>query len=190
MILIIPPRFCCIEAVQQRRNERETFGSPATNEPTNRKDPTMRKEKARQHVLLLLIGVMLTASVGGCFPTKSDIRKNKEREYDETLRVEEIDDGVYMIAASMDGTRAGQGSVHYMKENVLRKAREHCAQENKAIKLVSREGQGGSSSASFGGLTGGGLLGMSAGSSSAGAEFDIIFKCRERTTPAPTPDAP
>ena len=160
----------------------------------------MRKEKARQHVLLLLIGVMLTASVGGCFPTKSDIRKNKEREYDETLRVEEIDDGVYMIAASMGGDWAAGGYVSIMKESVFKKAREHCAQENKAIKLVNREGQGGSHAKSSGGggfLVGGGLVGMSHGGSSSagtGASFDIVFQCRERTTPAetpaPTPDAP
>ena len=101
MILIIPPRFYCIEAVQQRRNERETFGSPATNEPTNRKDPTMRKEKAMQHVLMLLIGAMLTVSVGGCYADRL------RAVYDERLRVEEIDDGVYMIATSMSGEMAG-----------------------------------------------------------------------------------
>ena len=40
-------------------------------------------------------------------------------------------------------------------------------------------------------MVGGGLVGMSdGGSSAAGASFDIVFQCRERTTPAPTPDAP
>ena len=156
----------------------------------------MRKEKVMQHVLMLLIGVMLTASVGGCFLTKSDIIKNKEREYDETLRVEEIDDGVYMIVASMHSRLAGEGYGHVMKQSVFKKAREHCAQENKTIKLVNREGQGGSHAESSGGggfLVGGGLVGMSDGGSSSagtGASFDIVFQCRERTTPAPTPDAP
>ena len=154
----------------------------------------MRKEKAMQHVLMLLIGVMLTASVGGC--TADQLRSH----YDETLRVEEIDDGVYMIAASMHGKLAGEGYGHVMKQSVFKKAREHCAQENKAIKLVNREGQGGSHAESSGGggfLVGGGLVGMSDGGSSSagtGASFDIVFKCRERTTqaetPAPTPDAP
>ena len=32
-MMIVPPRFCCIEAVQQRRKERETFGSPAITLP-------------------------------------------------------------------------------------------------------------------------------------------------------------
>ena len=147
----------------------------------------MRKENAMQHLLILLIGVMLTASVGGC--SHADTLR---AHYDEELRVEEIDDGVYMIAASMDGTNAGEGYVGVMKQSVLKKAREHCAQENKAIKLVNREGQGGSSSTGGGGfLVSGGLFGMSGGGSSqAGASFDIAFKCRERTTPAPTPDAP
>ena len=150
----------------------------------------MRKEKARQHVLMLLIGVMLTVSVGGC---RADQLRSR---YDETLRVEEIDDGVYMIAASMGGQAAGDGYVSVMKESVFKKAREHCAQENKAIKLVNREGQGGSSSTGGGGvLVGGGLFGIAGGgSSAAGASFDIVFQCRERTTPAetpaPTPDAP
>ncbi len=150
----------------------------------------MRKEKAMQHVLMLLIGVMLTASVGGC--TADQLRSH----YDETLRVEEIDDGVYMIAASMHGKLAGEGYGHVMKQSVLKKAREHCAQDNKAIKLVNREGRGGSSSTGGGGvLVGGGLFGIAGGgSSAAGADFDIVFKCRERTapaeTPAPTPDAP
>lgn len=147
----------------------------------------MRKDNARQHVLMLLIGLMLTASVGGC--SHADYLRAG---YDEKLRVEEIDDGVYMIAASMDGESAGRGYMHVMKQSVLKKAREHCAQENKAIKLVSREGQGGSSSTGGGGfLVGGGLVGMAGGgSSAAGATFDIVFQCRERTTPAPTPDAP
>ena len=145
----------------------------------------MRKENARQHVLMLLIGVMLTVSVGGC-------ADSLRRHYDETLRVEEIDDGVYMIAASMSGEKAGGGWEYLMKESVFKKAREHCAQENKAIKLVNREGQGGSSSTGGGGvLVGGGLFGIAGGgSSAAGASFDIVFQCRERTTPAPTPDAP
>ena len=83
-----------------------------------------------------------------------------------------------------------------MKESVFKKAREHCAQENKAIKLVNREGRGGSSSTGGGGvLVGGGLFGVAGGgSSAAGASFDIVFQCRERTTPAetpaPTPEAP
>ena len=150
----------------------------------------MRKEKARQHVLLLLIGVMLIVSVGGC--AAQIIRSH----YDKTLRVEEIDDGVYMIAASMSGENAGGGWEYLMKESVFKKAREHCAQENKAIKLVNREGRGGSSSTGGGGvLVGGGLFGIAGGgSSAAGASFDIVFQCRERTTPAetpaPTPDAP
>ncbi len=150
----------------------------------------MRKENARQHVLMLLIGVMLTVSVGGCGAD------SLRRHYDETLRVEEIDDGVYMIAASMSGKNAGAGWEYLMKESVLKKAREHCAQDNKAIKLVNREGQGGSSSTGGGGvLVGGGLFGIAGGgSSAAGASFDIVFQCRERTTPAetpaPTPDAP
>ena len=151
----------------------------------------MRKEKAMQHVLLLLIGAMLTVSVGGCSHADS-LRAG----YDEELRVEEIDDGVYMIAASMSGEQAGAGWEYIMKESVLKKAREHCAQENKAIKLVNREGQGGSSSRGGGGvLVGGGLFGIAGGgSSAAGASFDIVFQCRERTTPAetpaPTPEAP
>ena len=157
----------------------------------------MRKENARQHVLLLLIGVMLTVSVGGCGGTVDDTLRSH---YDETLRVEEIDAGVYMIAASMGGGGAASGYVDVMKRSVFKKAREHCAQENKAIKLVNREGQGGSHAKSSGGggfLVGGGLVGMSHGGSSSagtGASFDIVFKCRERTTqaetPAPTPDAP
>ena len=145
----------------------------------------MRKENAMQHLLILLIGVMLTASVGGC--SHADTLR---AHYDEELRVEEIDDGVYMIAASMDGTNAGEGYVGVMKQSVLKKAREHCAQENKAIKLVNREGQGGSSSSSGGVLVGGGLMGGMGSRSASGADFDIVFKCRERTTPAPTPDAP
>ena len=154
----------------------------------------MRKEKAMQHVLLLLIGVMLTASVGGC--SKAD---SLRAVYDETLRVEEIDDGVYMIAASMSGGEAGAGWEYIMKESVLKKAREHCAQENKAIKLVSREGQGGSyaRSSGGGGVVTGAVTGVGFGGSSSsgtGAAFDIVFQCRERTTPAetpaPTPEAP
>ena len=83
-----------------------------------------------------------------------------------------------------------------MKKSVLKKAREHCAQENKAIKLVSREGQGGSYSAGGGLLLGGlgdalgaGLTGAQVSSSGKGSEFDIVFKCRERTK-ATTKDAP
>ena len=157
----------------------------------------MRKEKVMQHVLMLLIGVMLTVSVGGCGGTVDDTLRSH---YDETLRVEEIDAGVYMIAASMGGGGAASGYVDVMKRSVFKKAREHCAQHNKAIKLVSREGQGGSHAESSGGggfLVGGGLVGMSDGGSSSagtGASFDIVFQCRERTTPAetpaPTPDAP
>ena len=159
----------------------------------------MRKEKAMQHVLLLLIGAMLTASVGGC-GGNDEIKAGYIAHYDEMLRVEEIDAGVYMIAASMDGTGAAYGYLSVMKQSVFKKAREHCAQENKAIKLVNREGQGGSYAESSGGggfLVGGGLVGMSDGGSSSagtGASFDIVFQCRERTTPAetpaPTPEAP
>ena len=147
-----------------------------------------------QHVLMLLIGAMLTVSVGGCYADRL------RAVYDERLRVEEIDDGVYMIATSMSGEMAGAGWEYIMKESVFKKAREHCAQENKAIKLVNREGQGGSYAESSGGggfLVGGGLVGMSDGGSSSagtGASFDIVFQCRERTTPAetpaPTPEAP
>lgn len=96
----------------------------------------------------------------------------------------EYDDGVYLLAASMSGGAAGSGNVHFMKRNVIRKAREHCAQQNKVMKVVSKEGQGGSSSSSFGALAGGGLMGMGGGSSAAGAHFDIVFTCRERMAPA------
>ena len=155
----------------------------------------MRKEKAMQHVLLLLIGVMLTVSVGGCAPglTSDQITKNIERHYDETLRVEEIDAGVYMIAASMDGEQASNGREGTMKESVLRKAREHCAQENKAIKVVSQEAETGEYSKS---ISQAGFLAGSSGWSvhQKAAKFDIVFQCRERTTPAetpaPTPEAP
>ena len=132
--------------------------------------------------LILLTGVMLVGLVGGCTTTEERLREA----YEEELRVDEIDDGVYMIVASMDGHDAGFGHVDVMKQSVLKKAREHCAQHNKAIKLLSREGRGGSGSASFGGLFSGGLTGMSGSSSAAGAHFDIVFTCRERTTPAPT----
>lgn len=132
---------------------------------------------------ILLTGVMLVWLVGGCATEKEQLREA----YEEELRVDEIDDGTYMIVASMSGQWAMQGYAETMKRSVLKKAREHCAQQNKAVKLLNREGQGGSASQSFGGVFGGGgVTGMSGSSSGTGAHFDIVFTCRERTTPAPT----
>ena len=151
----------------------------------------MRKEKAMQHVLMILTGVMLIVSVGGCGSYADEIREM----YDKKLKVEEIDDGVYMIAASMDSFAADRVGVPVMKESVLKKAREHCAQENKVIKVVNLGGsQSGASTGPALGVPIGGLMPIFGGGSSANTLFDLVFQCRERTTPAetpsPTPDAP
>ena len=140
---------------------------------------TRESHQAKQAILILLSSLVLAGSLGGCV-TPETYEKRFREYYDERVKVEEIDDGVYMIAASMDGLHAGAGRVHYLKENVIRKAREHCAQWNKALKVMNREGQDGSSSVM--GFGGGGLLG--GGISQAGAHFDIVFTCRERTKPA------
>ena len=58
MILIIPPRFCCIEAVQQRRNERETFGSPATNILASIKETPPMTNRQRFLMALTVISVL------------------------------------------------------------------------------------------------------------------------------------
>ena len=61
--------------------------------------------QAKRSFFILLIGLILTASVGGC---GAGYYEERVREYyDENLRVEEIDDGVYLITASMDGRGAG-----------------------------------------------------------------------------------
>ena len=139
---------------------------------------TRQSHQAKQAVLLLLSSLML--AVGGCASDADKVRA----ELDEELQVEEIDDGVYMIVASIHGEAAGMGLTSVMKQHVIKKAREHCAQDNKAIKLVSREGKSGSSSSSMGSLGGGGLFGMNVSQSASGSNFDIVFKCRERTTKA------
>ena len=97
-----------------------------------------------------------------------------------------------MITAHMDGLDVHAGRLPVMKESVLRKAREHCAQENKAIKLV-RQGPvtktADGPNAFFGGdshFALGSALGM-AMATMPGAGFDIVFTCRERTTPAAAP---
>ncbi len=117
--------------------------------------------------LILLISLILAGSLGGCG------RDYYRKEYYEMLRVDKVDDGVYMIASSISGHDAGHGWGQVMREAVIDKARDHCAQQNKAMKMMSKEGQGGSSSFGFS------LFG--AGGSQAGAEFDIVFTCRERT---------
>ena len=55
-----------------------------------------RTRQARNPFLILLIGLILTGTLGGCATTNDDLRQ----EYNETLQITEIDDGVYMIAAS------------------------------------------------------------------------------------------
>lgn len=150
-----------------------------------------RKEKAMRHVLMILIGVILIASVGGCAQTLTpdERREHYRKHFDTTLTVEEIDDGVYMIAAKLDGHAASDGWGETMKRSVFKKAREHCAQENKAIKVVSQKEESGEYSES---QTHAGFLAGNTGYStqSKPAKFDIVFQCRERTTPAATPEAP
>ena len=114
-------------------------GAPMTDHP-------------RKAFLILLISLILAGSLGGC----GGVGKNSEWEYgyreyyDKHLEIEEMDDGVYMIAASMKGIEA------WLRHIVFKKARDHCAQWNKAVKVAGKDAK-------------------------SRAEFEIVFTCRERT---------
>ena len=133
----------------------------------------MRKEKRRRFVLMLLTASCLAVPLGGCVDWATIHREG----YDKSLTVEEIDDGKYMISGSMNSLTVSEGYKEILPQSVNKKARDFCSSHNKAMKLINKRMQGGLRSTSTN-LLGGIVM------SGTDAEYEIVFTCRERTTPA------
>ncbi len=137
----------------------------------------------------ILIVILLAAIFGGCISLEeweeieAERRAERRMERKKVQRIEEIDHNTYLITDSLTGGEAADGDLRYVKEAALEKAREHCAKENKAIKVVSMTGESrvyADSSSSQVASTVSGLYSAGSGSLSKGAEFDLVFQCRER----------